>query len=395
MSDESLAPSPVSRCRVLHMPTTVGGNPQGLSRHLCALGMDSTSWALEQNYLDYPCDRVIWPAGEGVVGRELRRWRAIADAARTADVIHFNFGTSLAYPVAPSRASERGLVRKLARRLFSTYTTSLQWIELNLYRLLGIPMFVHYQGNDARQGDISRELFRFSIASQAEAGVYDAASDGFKRRMIGRMARYCEAIYALNPDLLHVLPKGSRFVPYGHISLTDWTPHYPDAGGSAALRIGHAPSHRRIKGTDLLIAAVDALRAEGHQLELVLVEGKSHEEARRVYESVDLMVDQLFAGWYGGLAVEAMALGKPVLVYIRQDDLHFIPDAMRRELPFLEVSPDDVQGGLRRALNMSRQELHALGRRSRAFVERWHDPLRIAGEIKSDYEAALHRCRKP
>jgi len=362
--------------KILHLPSTVGGNPQGLSLHLRLLGLDSESWALEQNYLNYPCDRVIWSPGDGVIMRELRRWRAIVQAAIRADVVHFNFGTSLAYPVAPSRSTEKGIAKKLARRLFSLYTDTLQLMELSLYRLRGIPMFAHYQGDDARQGDISTAKFRVNIASQVDAGYYDAASDRFKRHMIQRMARYCDAIYSVNPDLLHVLPAGSRFVPYCHISLAEWTPLYPDPRGSEPLRIGHAPTHRQVKGTDLLLDAVASLRAAGHQLELVLIEGMSQTAARTQYESIDVLVDQLFAGWYGGLAVEALALGKPVLVYIRHEDLTFIPRAMRSDLPFVEVNPDTIRDGLLQVLRMPRQELHELGRRSRAFVERWHDPLK-------------------
>jgi hypothetical protein len=383
-----------SALRVLHVPTSVGGNPQGLSRHLRLQNVRSENWVLEQNYLGYACDRVIWSPTDGFISRELKRWRAILDAVRFADVIHFNFGTSLAYPVRPFDARDGCLARRFARWLFSMYTQSLQWIELNLYRLAGIPMMVHYQGDDARQGDESVARFRVSIAANVEAGYYDASSDRFKRRMIRRMARYCEMLYALNPDLLHILPPGTRFTPYSHISLAEWLPRYPDPDGTAPLRIGHAPSHRRVKGTDLVLKAVEALRAEGLQLEIVLVEGQSHEAAKRQYESIDVLVDQLYAGWYGGLAVEAMALGKPVLVYIRKADLRLVPEAMARELPFVVVDPNTIVDGLRTVAAMSRSELHALGRRSRAFVERWHDPIRIAGDMKLEYEAALSRRGK-
>ena len=157
--------------RVLHVPTSVGGNPQGLSQHLRMLGVQSENWVLEQNYLDYACDRVIWSPLDGVVTRELRRWRAIFEAARVADVINFNFGTSLAYPVRPRILKEKTLARRIARWLFSLYTQSLQWLELNLYCLARIPMFVHYQGDDARQGDDSLARFKVSIAAHAEDGL--------------------------------------------------------------------------------------------------------------------------------------------------------------------------------------------------------------------------------
>lgn len=380
--------------RVLHIPSTVGGNPHGLSQHLNLAGVVSKTWTLEQNYLNYPSDRVLWKAHDGMVRREFKRWLAILSAATRHDVIHFNFGTSLAYPVAPRKPSDSSWWMKLGRRLFSGYASLLQILELNLYRLLSRPMFVHYQGDDARQGDFSLTHFRYSIASQVDQNYYNPVSDQFKRKMIQRMARHCDQIYSVNPDLLHVLPPGSRFVPYCHISLDDWLPRYPLPESRQALRIGHAPTHRGVKGTELIRHAVERLRAQGYQMELVLIEGLTHHEAKRQYESLDVFVDQLFAGWYGGLAVEVMALGKPVLVYIREDDLRFIPEAMRKELPFVQASPDGIVDALRGVLEMPRPELHALARRSRAFVERWHDPLKIAAAIKADYELALRRRGK-
>lgn len=377
--------------KVLHVPSTVGGNPQGLSRHLRELGVDSESWAYQQNYLNFACDRILWSPGDGPLKREFIRIRAIFEAAFRADVIHFNFGTSLAWPLAARWGPDDPLLRRFRQRLLRTYWDILQVAELVLYRLRGIEMFVHYQGDDARQGDRTQAEFRISVAANVGSGYYDITSDRFKRRMIQRMARFCSAIYSVNPDLLHVLPPGSRFVPYCHISLDEWPPVYPDPNGLAPLKIGHAPSHRGFKGTHLVIAAVEALRSEGHPVELVLIEGIPHKEARLKYESIDILIDQLFAGWYGGVAVELMALGKPVLVYIRKEDLAFIPDTMQADLPFVEVEPETLLEVLRQVVQMSRPDLQALGRRSRAFVERWHDPRRVAIAVKEDYEAALRR----
>lgn len=378
--------------RVLHLPSTVGGNAQGLSRHLRALGVDSVSWAFQQTYFNYACDRILWSPDDGPLLREFKRIAAIVRAAWTADVIHFNFGTTLAWPTAARAVEGERLLTRWRRQLLRRYWDALQAAEFRLYRAAGIPMFVHYQGDDARQGDRSRS-FRISIAANVGSDYYDDASDRFKRRMIRRMARYCDAIYTVNPDLLHVLPPGSRFVPYSHISLEEWSPSYPEASGTAPLRIGHAPSHRGAKGTEAVLRAVEELSAEGHRVELILVEGVSHQTARMLYEGIDVLVDQLYAGWYGGVAVEAMALGKPVLVYIRHEDLDGIPDAMRRDLPFIEVEAATLRERLREVALMPRTELHQRGRASRAFVERWHDPRRIAADMKADYESGLKQRR--
>ena len=79
--------------------------------------------------------------------------------------------------------------------------------------------------------------------------------------------------------------------------------------------------------------------------EFILIEGLSHSEARHLYQTADLLVDQLFVGWYGGLAVECMALGKPVICYIREEDLAFLPAQMRQDLPIINAT---AQNPLRR-----------------------------------------------
>lgn len=374
--------------RVVHLPTSVGGNPQGLSQSLRALGLDSESWIFLQNYFAYASTRTIWNPGDGLFKREWKRWRAIAQVARRSDVIHFNYGSGWAYPIPMFSSADKTLKARLWRLVTSTYLHALCLLELNVYRLLRRPMFAHYQGDDARQGAASLTRFRHSIAQYVEVGYYSPEGDALKQRMIRRMAKYCDQVYAVNPDLLHVLGPGARFVPYSHIFLDDWVPVYTQTQ-NRPLRIGHAPSNRKVKGTDFILATLNELAAEGLEFELVLVEGLSHEAARRQYEQIDLLIDQVHAGWYGGLAVEVMALGKPVMAYIREEDLDFIPREMRAELPILKITLETLKYDLRMAITMPREQLLALAHRSRAYVERWHDPIRIANEIRGDYLRAL------
>lgn len=374
---------------VVHLPTSVGGNPQGLSKHLRLLGVHSESWTLSQNYLAYPCDHVIWSPGDSLLLREKKRWAAIWCAARKFDVIHFNYGESFSSPIPFSITAPLPLLKKIKRLIFAAYMQAGFHVEMGIYKLFGRKLFVHYQGDDARQGDFSLSKFRHSIAQHTDPNYYTPLSDRYKRTMIKRMSRLCSQVYTVNPDLLHVLPAKARFIPYCHISLEEWSPKYTQLDQTRPIRIGHAPSHRAVKGTNKILSTLEELKSEGLRFELVLVEGVSNAEARRQYETVDLLIDQLYAGWYGGLAVEAMALGKPVIVYIRDEDLHFIPAEMKIDLPFIRIAPETVKDVLRQALSMPRQDLFDLAHRSRTFVEKWHDPLKIAAEIKADYDQAL------
>lgn len=372
--------------RVLHAPSSTGGNPQTLSRALRLLDVDSQSLVVSQNYMAYAADVVLHQPGQSLVLRELKRIWTIFCVLPRYDVIHYNAGTTIASAYAVEFNMRDG-VWGACRQLYAAYLRLLQRMELAYVKWLGKIVFITYQGDDARQGDYSLSHFPISIASQVDSGYYCPASDAFKRCSITRIDQLASAIYAVNPDLLHVLPSRAQFTPYSHILLDEWLPNYSQMH-SEPLRIAHAPSHRKVKGTDIILDALEQLKKMGYEFELLLVEGLSHAEARQLYATADILVDQLFAGWYGGLAVEFMALGKPVLAYMRDEDLHFIEPQMRAELPVLQATPHSVGQVLKEVLNLPRSELVELGKRSRAFVERWHDPLRIAAATKQDYESA-------
>lgn len=378
--------------KVLHLPTSVGGNPQGLSRHLNLLGVQSRTWSYDQNYLAYPVDKVLYNSGDKVIAREIKRFWALRYVFM-ADVVFLNFGSTLYAPFVITDPRPRSWFGKKLLKLHQQYVFFMQRVELGLLRLLKKVIFIQYQGDDARQGDYCLTNFKISVAHGVEPGYYTPQSDSLKRQQIELLTSLAAKTYALNPDLLRVLPHGSEFLPYSHISLSDWSPIYGQSE-ERPLRIGHAPTHRSVKGSYLIIAAMENLKKEGYQFEFILIEGVSHREAKEIYATIDLLVDQLFAGWYGGVAVEAMALGKPVLAYIREKDLDFLPEQMRDDLPIINVTPDTIEAGLRRVLEMPRSELLLLAQRSRAYVERWHNPIAIAERIKADLEHAMLEVQK-
>ncbi|HBZ69035.1 MAG TPA: hypothetical protein DEP35_04520 [Deltaproteobacteria bacterium] len=106
-------------------------------------------------------------------------------------------------------------------------------------------------------------------------------------------------------------------------------------------------------------------------------------------------MDQLLVGWYGGVAVELMALERPVLCFLREDDLRFVPAPMREEIPVVRTTPATVYEVLKEWITASPERRAEQGRRGRRYVERWHDPARIAADLVQAYaEIAEARGRR-
>lgn len=378
--------------RVLHVPGIAGGNPAELARAERALGLESWCVALDANPMGYPVDESHSPRDMGRLGLEAMRWRLLWRAWRDYDVIHFNFGQTLMPIYLPSAGADSGYPG-WARAAYRAYARAFELRDLAFLKACGKAVFMTYQGDDARQGDYCRAHFPITFANRVESGYYTAESDAAKRRRIAMVDQSANGIFALNPDLLHVLPQQAKFLPYANVDIRALTPVQRGSSNAPPVLL-HAPSHAAVKGTDLVMRAVDALRAEGLRFEFALVQGKTRAEALALYRRADLCIDQLFAGWYGGLAVEMMALGVPVLSYLRESDLAGLPLRMRAELPVIHADPETLTGVLREWLTGPRERLRQLGVRSRAFVERWHDPAVVAAQLRLAYEAALQRPLK-
>jgi hypothetical protein len=141
----------------------------------------------------------------------------------------------------------------------------------------------------------------------------------------------------------------------------------------------HAPSDRAKKGTEFVIAACEQL-----PVDLDIVEGLPHEEARERFRQADIAVDQLNAGWHGVFALEAMALGKPVVVHLKPEVVEQAERAYGTSVPLVPATKETLVEALRPLVESPtlRREVGAAGR---AYVERVHDIDRIADRLLDLY----------
>jgi len=156
------------------------------------------------------------------------------------------------------------------------------------------------------------------------------------------------------------------------------------------FRILHAPNHRYIKGTKHFIDAVHSLNEEGFSIELVILEKVPNHEIKKIISSVNLVADQLIVGWYAMFALEAMAMEKPVLCYIREDlEKFYISSGLisDNELPIIKCSPLTVKETIKNMV-LNRGKLAEIGKRSREYVVKYHS-IESVGKIFRDINHSI------
>jgi glycosyltransferase involved in cell wall biosynthesis len=121
-------------------------------------------------------------------------------------------------------------------------------------------------------------------------------------------------------------------------------------------------------------------------VELDVVEGVPHEEARERYARADIVVDQLHAGWHGVFALEAMALGKPVVSYLKPDVVERSAEGFGARVPIVPATKDTLVEALR-PLVESPALRREVGASSRAYVEQVHDVDHVADRLIDIYRS--------
>jgi len=304
--------------RVTLCPVNTAGVPWTIAQSLRRRGVDARLVVFERYALHPEADVDLGRTG-GLVRRQVTQWRAFAGLVPQTDVFHFVFGLTL-----------------LPR--------SLQFAAL---RATGRKSVMHYLGSDIR-GKTPEQLAYGKKAGAEIIGSYDAI------RWV--------------PEA-HVIPPG--------IDVATIAPEPPT--DRARPVILHAPSSRRRKGTEHVIAAVEGLDAD-----LEIVEGLPHDQAFERFKRADIVVDQLNAGWYGLFAIECMALGKPVVTFLHEEAVRGTEEAFGTRVPIVSATAETLRERLR-PLVADTAERRRVGAASRAYVELVHDQERVTDRLLDVY----------
>lgn len=251
--------------------------------------------------------------------------------------------------------------------------TPLRFLEVHLLHLAAKKLIVlPYGGDVAVTTDMSSLVWRQAIMTHYPRVARRQAEI---RQFIEVYSRHADFIVG---DVFHtegmqrwdLLP-----IHYFPIDTSDWqvTNNYTNYNGiDGPVSIAHAANHRFGKGTRQLVRACEELRAEGLQVELRLLDRVPQAELRRVFSDSDIIADQFNVG-YALTAMEAMALGKPVIgnnLEGYHSEAKRIPLGLD-ECPIVATNPEVIKENIRRLVrdpNLRR----SVGIASRAYVEKHH-----------------------
>lgn len=149
------------------------------------------------------------------------------------------------------------------------------------------------------------------------------------------------------------------------------------------IRVGHAPTNREIKGSD---AFDHAIRHLDGLVEPVVIERAKWTDCLRRKATCDVFFDQPVLG-YGSNAIEAWAMGIPVISGVADPVIREGMIARWGKLPFYEASEATLQDAIKAMAEDEglRAEYWARGTQ---HVERWHDERVTVASLKDIYSSA-------
>jgi len=142
----------------------------------------------------------------------------------------------------------------------------------------------------------------------------------------------------------------------------------------SGVRIGHAPTNRAAKGSDVIIREIGKLQKK-YDIQLDLIENVSYEESLRRKAECDLFVDQIGELGYGINSLEALAMETPACSCLAAGFEKQYPNH-----PFVVIDAGNIAERLT-PLILDSQLRRDIGQKGKAWVLENHDSQSVVKQI--------------
>lgn len=262
-------------------------------------------------------------------------------------------------------------------------------LEFPLLKLLGKKIIVSAYGADVRVEKITRSLGKYNCCMDCKDRFRACICDDTKAKSrLIHVKKYADVMLSMG-DMIEYTPGSRNDIFYWAIDLKKWE-YIGVNKDSCPVKIVHAPNHPQFKGTRFLQQEIEKLQKQGYPIELILITKMSNEEAKEYYKQADIVGEQFIIGWHGNFAVEAMALGKPLICYIRKPEL-YSPQGI--ECPIVNANPDNLRDTLITLIE-NPDLRYDLGVKGRQYVEEVFSQEKVGARMDRIYQELWSRKGK-
>ncbi|MCL1864054.1 MAG: glycosyltransferase family 4 protein [Defluviitaleaceae bacterium] len=263
---------------------------------------------------------------------------------------------------------------------FFSYSLLPDFADLPIYRELGKKTVIHYFGSDIRlYSEAVKENHYLSLAKDT---FYKNHTENEKKILsnLKKCSFYIDQCMVGGAEFRSILTRYyNNYYEYKQpISLGEFECFHKTQ--NEKFLIVHPPSNPAIKGTSIILEAIDELKKE-YDFDFVFIQNMPRKEALAMYNKADLVIDHIIYGWFGMVTLESMALGTPVIIHIAD----CFKDFLHEDNPIINANPSNIKEKIEWALN-NKNELIEIGKKGRKYVEEHHDSNIVTQSILDVYD---------
>lgn len=202
----------------------------------------------------------------------------------------------------------------------------------------------------------------------------------FKIKMRTRIfTLFADKVILTGPFLASDVPNYDCIIPYAR----NLKVLKPISFGHHRIKILHIPSDEAAKGTEIIRDAFQKLTKKYPRVNFEILPKMTREKLLGETARADIVIDQIVVGWYGGQAVEAMAMGKIVVAFLNPTYLALVD--FGQEIPIWKTTPWSLAADLEILLDVYPAIQKKWAKKSVEFARKIHRSGKIAQQYLEIY----------
>ena len=129
------------------------------------------------------------------------------------------------------------------------------------------------------------------------------------------------------------------------------------------IKICHSPSSKKKKGTAEIEKAISLVKKK-YNVDFIMLINLSQDECIKIKQQCDLFIDQIYTGGYGNSLIEAISIGIPSMVYIKNINID----------PLINIKPNvqDIQNKIENFIKLSKCERKIISLNTYKYFLKYH-----------------------